>query len=112
MEDPTFALKEVQTEHEIRDLQKAFETMELVPLVLPSTLCLFCLGDDELAYQARTASFSRIDSFRGHMDDVHLSHYDPEVPLLCPHPSCDISLQSVIHFKNHATTVHIAFLSK
>lgn len=86
--------------------------MELVPLVLPSTICLFCLDDDELTSQARTASFSRIDSLRRHMDDVHLSHYDPEVPLLCPHPSCDISLQGVNHFKNHAATVHNVSLSK
>ncbi|KAL9130585.1 MAG: hypothetical protein Q9175_006986 [Cornicularia normoerica] len=97
MEDITFALKEVQTEHEIRDLQNAFETIELVPLVLPSTICLFCLGDDELTSQARIAYFSRIDSLRGHMDDVHLSHYDPE---------------GVNHFKNHAATVHNVFLSK
>lgn len=55
--------------------------MELVPLVLPSTICLFCLGDDELISQARIVSFSRIDSLRRHMDDIHLSHYDPEVPL-------------------------------
>ena len=67
MEDTTFALNEVQMEHEIRDLQKAFETMELVPLVLPTTICLFCLADDELTSQARIASFSRIDSLRWHM---------------------------------------------
>ena len=115
MEDITFALKEVQTKHEIRDLQKAFETLELMPLVplmLSSTTCLFCLGDHELISQARTASFSGIDSLGRHMDDVHLSHYDPEVPLLCPHPLCDISLQGVNHFNNHAATVHNVFLSK
>lgn len=112
MEDTMSALEEVQTEHEIRDLQKAFETMELVPLELPSTICLFCLGNDELTIQARTASFSRIDSLRRHMDDVHLSQYDPNVPLLCPHPSCDISLEGVNRFKNHAALVHNVLLSK
>lgn len=81
MKDITFTLKEVQTEHEIRDLQKVFKTMKLVPLVLSSTICLFCLDDDESTSQGRIASFSRIDSLRRHMDDVHLSHLDPEVPL-------------------------------
>ena len=110
VEDTASSLRETQTD--VRDLQHAFETMELIPLVLPSTICLFCLGHTELTFEARTASFSRIDSLRRHIDDLHLSHYDPDVPLICPHPSCDVSLQGVKHFKNHAATVHNVFLSK
>lgn len=86
--------------------------MELLSLMLPSTICLVCLGDDELKSQASIASFSRTDGLRRHMDDVHLSHYDPEVPLLCPRPSCGISLEGVMHCKNHAATVRNVFLSK
>ena len=86
--------------------------MELVPLVLSRIICLFYLGNVDLAFSARTVSFSRIDIFRGHIDELHLSHHDPSVPLVCPHPSCDISLQSVNHFKMHAATVHTVFLSK
>ncbi len=110
VQDTASGLERIQ--NDVRDLQIGFENMELVPLVLPSTICLFCVGNAELAPEARTASFSRIDSLRRHMDDVHLSHYDPDVPLVCPYPSCDASLQGVNHFKNHAATVHNVFLSK
>ena len=86
--------------------------MELVPLVLSSTICLFYLGNVDLAFCARTLSFLRIETLRRHIDELHLSHYDLNVPLVCPHPSCDISLQSVNHFKMHAATVYTVFLSK
>ncbi len=99
-------------EDDLRDMKEAFGNMELIPLKLPSTMCLFCLGDSELSSIARTASFSRIDSLRRHVDDQHLSHYDQDVPVVCPHPSCDVSLQDTNHFKNHAATVHNVVLSK
>lgn len=102
----------VHMEDDISDIREAFENMELIPLQLPSTMCLFCLGDSELSFVTRTASFSRIDSLRRHIDDLHLSRYDQDVPIVCPHPSCDTSLQDVNHFKNHAATVHNVFLSK
>ena len=108
--DTTTCLEEVS--NDVQDLQDVFKAMELVPLILPSTMCLFCLGDDELTIEGRTVSFSRIDSLRRHTDDKHLKYYDPDTPLLCPHPSCDISLHNVNHFKNHAATVHNVFLSK
>ena len=97
---------------DLSDVNEAFENMELVPLKLPSTMCLFCLGDRDLVPHARTASFSRIDSLQRHIDDLHLSHYGPDQTLICPHPSCDASLQGINHFKNHAATVHNVFMSK
>lgn len=97
---------------DLRDMKEAFENMELIPLRLPSTICLFCLDDSELSSAARTASFSRIDSLRRHIDDLHLSHYDHDALIVYPHPTCDTSLQGVNYFKNHAATVHNVFLSK
>lgn len=97
---------------DFRDIKEAFENMELIPLRLPSTICLFCLGDSELSSAARTASFSRIDSLRRHIDDLHLSHYDHDALIVYPHPTYNTSLQGVNYFKNHAATVHNVFLSK
>ena len=104
--------EEVRNQDGVRELQDAFESMELIPLVLPSFICLFCLGDTRLTFAAKTTSFSRIDSLRRHMDDIHLCHYEQGVPITCPHPSCDTSLQDVNLFKNHAATVHNVFMSK
>lgn len=70
--------------NDVKDLQDAFETMKLIPLALPSTICLFCLGDVDLTSEARTASFSRVDSLRRYVDELHLRHHVPDVPLICP----------------------------
>lgn len=112
IDDATPALEEGQKQDGIQGLQDVFASMELIPLVLPSFICLFCLGDTRLSFVARTRSFSRIDSLRRHMNELHLSHYDHGVRMVCPHPSCDTSLENVNHFKNHAATVHNVFLSK
>ena len=96
---------EVQGKNSIRDLQNAVKTMELDPLVLPSTICLFCLDNDKLTSTAGTASFSRIDSLRRNIDGVRLSYYNQDVPIVCPYPSCDTALQGVNRFKNHAAEV-------
>lgn len=112
IDDATPALEEGQKQDGIQGLQDVFASMELIPLVLPSFICLFCLGDTRLSFVARTTSFSRIDSLRRHMNELHLSHYDHGVRMVCPHPSCDTSLENVNHFKNHAATVHNVFLSK
>ncbi len=106
------ATEGVQKQDSIRELQDAFESMELIPLVLPSFICLFCLGDSRLTFAAKTTSFSRIDSLRRHMNEFHLDHYEDGAPLICPHPSCDASLENVNHFKNHAATIHNVFMSK
>ena len=45
--------------------------------------------------------YCRIIIFKKCTIDLHLSHHDQDVPVICPHPSCDISLQDVNHFKNH-----------
>ena len=70
------AAEEVRNQDGAQELQDAFESMELIPLVLPSFICLFCLGDTRLTFTAKTSSFSRIDSLHRHMDDVHLCHYE------------------------------------
>lgn len=83
---------EVQGKDDVQDLQNAFETIELIPLVLPSTMCLFCLSDAKLISEVRTALYSRIDSLRRYINHLYLSHYGPDEPLIYPYPSCDSSL--------------------
>ncbi|KAL6712955.1 hypothetical protein ACLMJK_009510 [Lecanora helva] len=100
------------TDKDKEGLQNAIESMELVPLALPSTICIFCVGNEKLANSARTASFSRIDSLRRHVETLHLAkHIDGET-ILCPHPSCDAQFQIIGEFKNHAATIHNVWLSQ
>ena len=111
-DDTTCTTKDAKVNDDLLHLRHSFETMELVPLALPSTICLFCLGDTGSIFQARTASFSRIDSLRRHVDEQHLAQHVEGTPLLCPHPSCDEQSPDVGAFKNHAATVHNMWLSK
>ena len=88
-DDTTCTTKDAKVDDGLLHLRHSFETIELIPLALPSTICLFCLGDAGLIFQARTASFSRIDSLRRPVDEQHLAQHVEGMPLLCPHPSCD-----------------------
>lgn len=76
----------------------------LFPLKISSKQCLFCLGDIELSYEDRVRHFSRADSLRRHVDEVHLCHFKANDR--CPHPACDAVFEGVMQFKNHAATVH------
>lgn len=61
-----------RVDQDTRDLKNAFETMELVPLRLPSITCLFCVGDLNLEGRVRFKSYSRIVALRKHVDGQHL----------------------------------------
>lgn len=76
------------------------------PIVCLATQCLFCLGNDQLAYNARTYSFSRTDHLRRHVRDTHLRYLAPDIEFQCPHPACLKSVQGIMHFKNHAALTH------
>ena len=81
----------------------------LTSLKVSSTQCLFCLGNNHLCYKDQTRKFSRPDSLRRHIDEVHLCHF--QVNDCCPHPVCDVSFGGVMQFKNHAAIVHGVKLS-
>lgn len=76
----------------------------LSSLKVSSTQYLFCLGDNHLCYKDQTRKFSRPDSLRRHVDEVHLSYF--QINNRCPHPLCDVSFEGVMQFKNHAAIVH------
>ena len=76
-----------------------------IELKISNTQCLYCLGDNHLSHENRTRQFSRADSLRRHVDDVHLSRFN--VNDCCPHPACDDAVfETVMQFKNHAAIVH------
>lgn len=80
------------------------------PIICPSTQCLFCLGNTLLPYEARTFCFSRPRKAREHVERQHLRFFKAMDPIPCPHPECTKVLYGVMHFKNHAATVHNCFL--
>jgi Protein of unknown function (DUF3435) len=85
-------------------------TASQFPMICTSTQCLFCLGNNQLSYESRTFCFSRPRKAREHVERQHLRFLTPNEPMPCPHPQCDEVLQGIMHFKNHAATVHNCFL--
>ena len=112
VQEGDFGLKDAIIKDDLREIKEAFKSMKLIPLKVLSTMCLFCLGDNELSFVTRIASFAHIDSLRRLVDDLYLYHYDQDVSVVCPHSLCDTSFQNVDYFKNHVATVHNVFLSK
>jgi len=44
-----------------------------------------------------------------HVENIHLREVPAEQQIICPHPLCKaegLQLNGVMHFKNHAATVH------
>ena len=104
--------EEVRNQDGVQELQDAFESIELIPLVLPSFICLFCLSDTRLIFAVKTISFSRIDSLRRHIDDIYLCYYEQGVPITCSYPSCNTLVKNINLFKNYAATIYNIFILK
>jgi Protein of unknown function (DUF3435) len=101
---PSEVLFECLAEEEICHNERFPETF---PIVVPGTVCLFCLGNVSLTASARTYAYARRSSLARHVQQHHLQYQRSEFP--CPHPTCSaegIRLQDGMHFKNHAATVH------
>lgn len=83
------------------------QIVETYPIVVPGTVCLFCLGNTSLPSHARTYAYARRSSLARHVQQYHLRFIHER--FLCPHPSCadrSIWLEDILHFKNHAAAVH------
>ena len=83
------------------------QTVDTFPILVPGTVCLFCLGDSSLPSHARTYAYARRSSLARHVERLHLRHV--HAPFLCPHPYCTeqgTKMQDGMHFKNHAATTH------
>lgn len=82
------------------------------PLVCKPTLCIFCLGNEGKSYLGRTFEYSTPHKMMNEAER-HLKRFLPAAKVPCPHPQCKAAgliLSSVVHFKNHAATVHKVFL--
>jgi hypothetical protein len=80
------------------------------PTICSSTQCLFCLGDTRLPLESRIFCFSRPRKAREHVERQHLQFFNANDLIPCPHPECKEVLRGVMHFKNHAASVHNCFL--
>ncbi|KAL2360741.1 hypothetical protein RJZ56_006378 [Blastomyces dermatitidis] len=83
---------------------------DVFPIVCPATQCLFCLGNNQLAYDTRTYSFSRTDHLQRHVRDTHLRYLAADAKFLCPHPACLERVQGVMHFKTLTALIHKVYL--
>jgi Protein of unknown function (DUF3435) len=91
------------------------EPESLVPNLLPlrckTYQCLYCLGDAALPLKERLHNLGSKYSLQRHFDRRHL--FQPGETCPFPHPACAaVPLNNVIHFKNHAATVHGIYMSE
>ena len=77
----------------------------LFPVRCKPYQCLYCLGDTDLPLEERLHNLGSKYSLQRHFDRHH--PFRSREPCSFTHPECAaITLDSVMHFKNHAATVH------
>ncbi len=82
----------------------------LFPVRCKPYQCLYCLGDTDLPLKERLHNLGSKYSLQRHFDRRH--PFRPCEPCPFPHPECvAVTLDSVMHFKNHAATVHGIYMS-
>ena len=89
--------------------------IEVIPIKLGKTQCIYCIGEERLPYNRRIRSFKRASHMMDHVEKVHLKYERKEGKLVCPHPQCEHLgdfLTSLDHFKNHVQRAHGVKLRK
>ncbi len=82
----------------------------LFPVRCKPYQCLYCLGDTNLPLEERLHNLGSKYSLQRHFDRRH--PFRPREPYPFPHPECAaVTLDNVMHFKNHAATVHGVYMS-
>jgi hypothetical protein len=83
------------------------------PLLMETTQCPDCIGDEAQTFHERTFPYCRSTKRNDHFDDYHLEekeHAELHGELIaCKHPKCrekDVKLRNVDHFRNHVASVH------
>ena len=80
-----------------------------LPQTCLNTQCIFCLCNlDITSLEARFFCFHRPRKAREHVETQRLLNFGAEG--FVPFPLCGVAVQGVMHFKNHAATVHNYFL--
>ncbi|KJZ69134.1 hypothetical protein HIM_11481 [Hirsutella minnesotensis 3608] len=64
--------------------------LEEIPLVLRKTQCIYCVGDEQLAYVDRVRAFNRVSHMMDHVEKVHLRHEHPAPDSFAAIPSASI----------------------
>ena len=77
-----------------------------LPVECKATQCIFCLGNEDLSIMIRLKTFASRGDLKKHFHRKHLRHHPDGQPIACPHPRCDVSLNSTKHLQNHAEVVH------
>jgi hypothetical protein len=97
---------ESESERESESLVSA-----LLPLRCKTYQCLYCLGDTALPLKERLHNLGSKYSLQRHFDRRHLFRPGETCPF--PHPACAaVTLNDVMHLKNHAATVHGIYMSE
>jgi len=87
------------------------QVRQLFPLRCKPYQCLHCLGNRTLPLDERLHNLGSKFSLQRHFDRCHT--FRPGEPCPCPHPECAaVTLNSMMHFKNHAAKVHGIYMSK
>ena len=82
----------------------------LFPVRCKPYQCLYCLGDTDLPLEERLHNLGSKYSLQRHFDRRHPFRVREPCPF--PHPECAaVTLDSVMHFKSHAATVHGIYMS-
>lgn len=82
----------------------------LFPIRCKPYQCLYCLNDINLPLKKRLHNLGSKYSLQRHFDRRH--PFRPREPYSFPHPECAaVTLDNVMHFKNHAATVHGVYMS-
>ena len=82
----------------------------LFPVWCKPYQCLYCLGDTDLLLEERLHNLGSKYSLQRHFDRRH--SFQPCEPCPFPHPECAaVTLDSLMHFKNHAATIHGIYMS-
>ncbi len=82
----------------------------LFPVRCKPYQCLYCLGDTDLPLEERLHTLGSKYSLQRHFDRRH--PFRPREHCPFPHPECAaVTLNSVMHFKNHAATIHGIYMS-
>ena len=88
------------------------EVKDLFPAVCRLTQCIFCISNEGYSIVERTFEYSRPNKMMNHVENMHFPKYG-QGKVKCEHPLCketDLTLPSVIAFKNHAAREHKIFL--
>ena len=82
----------------------------LFPVRCKPYQCFYCLGDTDLPLEEQLHNLGSKYSLQRHFDRRH--PFRPCEPCPFPHPECAaVTLDSMMHFKNHAATVHGVYMS-